>query len=826
MSRRLHQPRRRSARSRGTARWAVGIFLMFTAVLAPVDATRLIDVADDFLGTSPAQAQTHGVFGGELAACNPGWTESADDESLCELAMPACPKPFVVPIDSTDPEVVVELSPFVRSIDYPGFCEALVLYDPLDTDMYDACATLGSLTGGKQGNGRTWAIVQIDPHVDCRMIVPAKCPDSDPDSNPTEDADRLNRVGGGEAGGDVCVAFQRRTWSCTDINGIPGNDGIPMNRFGDCYIERNPSSVPASHPACGGDVPAVPIISCSEYVANDYLEHPNLTPCGSFAYEFHEEAGTTTTVTTHSLSDFVTTPGHWCTYNPAHLDCHSDEVACADIDAHCIKRSVEGTGCGGIAAILLCRSLQFALEKGSRTIADLDTAGCLPCVVLPFLAAPDACPPTLREDPPASEDQYSEVHQLRADWRDPVTALNPSKPCVLYDIGDNRHPDYGKTNPVLFTCPWTNRCADPPHGEVTWAAGNSAGIALVGSRQVLRVEGLPTQLRTRNWATVIGTNLRLYGIGEMHYADDTIVRISLLTRNLGAPQRPTRVGQLAPLGVCIADDYPRFRVLVQGLWPDVDEAEIVELFGPDAIAWWTDLPDDDARRFATEAQGLMYVDVTDGLDNSERDELHRRASFLVEEAHCAVGVDVWCPWTPRRAGYHRLTAVGAWHLEVFHGHRQWLRGDGSVRTALGRVTSSGSCDHDLSDPRHDVIAAGRDYECILEHLGLETNGRTSAQIVADTLQIGDTIGVDIDTTLKTLTLRPLPSAVQSLPILDADQWLYSTAANDGSYACPPLKLRSTCGLRNTRSEAYNYTESAPIGIAVYEVRTVTRPSGN
>ena len=814
--------RRPGARTRRTVRWAVGTVVMLAAVLAPVDATRLPDSADDLFGTLPAQAQTHGITNGELTPCDPGWAENVDDESLCESSAPACPKPFVVPIDSTDPETVAELPAFTRSVDYPEFCEALV---PYGTVMYDACTTLGSSTGGKEGDGRTWTVVRVDP-VECSMTVPAKCPDTDPDTSPATSPDKMNRIGADSGSGDVCVAFRRRTWSCDDIGGIEGNDGIPMNQFGQCYIEPPPPSGTDQHPACDDNSPSVPIVSCRDYVGSDYLEFPALTRCDSYNYEFHAEVGATTVPRTVYLDDYSANPGHWCTWSPAHLDCHSEGVSCATTTAYCVKRNIEGTGCDGIAAALECRSLYFALGKSTRTAADVENAGCRPCVVLPFSAAPDSCPLTLRETPPVSESRYTEVHQLRADWRGPGKGPPPWERCVLYDIGDPRHPDYYQSDPRLFACPWRQFCADPAPGHVTWEASNSAGIALVGSRLVLRVEDLPTQRHARNWLTVLGPNLRLWGINQMHYADNSVVRTSLQTLNYVPPVPTQWLQSLKNLGECVASDYPRYRIRIEELWPDVNRQEIIDLFGMSAVAWWDDLLDDAAREAAIEAQGLNYVNPADGLDMAEQGELDRRAGILGYEVHCQVGPEVWCPWEPRRAGYHRLTAVGAWHMEVFLGHRQWHRGIAHIDTALTLVTSSGSCDHDPNERPYDPIAAGRDYECILEHLEIEKPADLTNPSHPDVVALHNALadfGIrHAANQYEFVGLLPRPSSVPNAPQEAADQWLYSDAADDGTYACPPLKMRARCGAYNRRTDAYNYTESASIGVAVYQVRTTTR----
>ncbi|WP_419931449.1 hypothetical protein [Candidatus Poriferisodalis sp.] len=847
---------------------------MFTAVLAPVDAARLAGPADDLLGTPPAYAQTRGIVDGTPENCaatygadwaernedltDPATTPDPDDVgSLCVLETLACPDPLVIKLqyrtlngshigtyrlpDGRESMSFDSLT-FERALTtFPAFCEAIARDSDPGTH-YEDCDLLdeeldvvppGSLNPVK-ARLLAWVRVVDLSLQECQMIVPARCPLSD--------SAQLNR-----SAGDACLAVQRRTWSCTNINGIDGLDGVQTNHFGKCYLKRGSLSPSDPHAACDGNPPPIPLVSCRDYVGGNFIDSPASQSCPGFTYEL---AGVL-----QSFRDFARHP-HWCQYNPSHLeaDCHDDTTRCrSGSNAYCLKREISGTGCDGIAAALNCRDLQAqyrpvqqAANSAAATRAEAEAAaradrsnvalqqaaaaaaaaaataastaaieaeivydaGCVPCVVLPFLGAPENCPQTLRtvlaepSSNPVDDRHHADTRLHKFDWMN----FRNERRCV----GNAGAPG----------CDWTRRCEDPPGGQLAWTSSTSNGMARVGSTLTIRVDDL-TVMDTRRYirASTLGSlaaALSLSTINEMRYADGSVLRTRLLPRNEQAGMQRTSLMDLLGQGECVATAYPRIWIRIEELWPDDNRSDIIELFGLDAVNWWDELPDDDARRSVTEAQGYEYIGVTGGLHPNSSDaelERHERVSRTGEEIPCNLGDDVWCRWEPKRAGYFRLTAEGTWNMAAFRQGllRRWRPGSNDVRQSIAGITPIGTALQAMlgSDDGDCLGNSATDYDCVIAHLGV------LGQPLVDIQQHFADIGIDISfnsmNRLATIQLQPI-----GLP----REWLYSLAADEDIYACPPRDPRATCGVH---SPAYNYTESAPIGIAVYEVRTVTRP---
>ena len=891
MSRRLHQPRRRSARSCGMARWAVGIFLMFAAVLAPVDATRLPGPADDLVGTPPAQALTQGVVDGTPGDCEAvygdGWkalnedlsdpdtTPDPDDVgSLCVLETSACPDPLVVKLryrpqgnesgihkltDGTDrTSLTFDSVTFERSTVYSAFCVGTAYQSDTTTTAYADCHVLDDTvviqSSGRSTQLRAWVFVDYPSGNECRMTVPARCPSAD-SSNPSG---QLNRIGTGDPGQKACRAIQRRTWSCTNLGGS-GNDGDHMNQFGKCYVERDSPSPSDPHAACDGNPPPVPFVSCRDYVGGNYIDSPGSQPCGGFTYLIHGA--------TESFDDFAD-HAHWCRYNSSHLDsgCQDDSTMCrAGSDAFCIKRDISGTGCDGIAATLRCRDLQThyrpfqqrsnAADEAAElaeAAADIDrslkpqadaakaeaaraaaaaaveadavfAAGCVPCVPLPFNRAPSACPPEITASsitPPAIrsvvDNNYNDAHRHEADW---VNRGN-SRLCGLHHPGESGPPRY---------CDYSLRCVDPPGGQLSWESNTRSGIALAGSRVTLRVEDLPTQSHRRARVGYGGSTLSLTTDAQpnMLYPDGTIVHTYLQGRGNEPPvtQGVYDVTVLVPDGVCVVMEHPRLRVRIEEMWFDEDYHDIHRLIGPDAVAWWNDPGTD--RDAASQAQGFMYIGPSTSAADADT-ERQRRTDVFGDVVHCRIATDddpdVWCPWVPKRAGYYRLTAVGAWRMQSYWHSSDpvpvWRSGLPSGLSERLRppapppppppppIDGTVEKGDNVCDENQGAAARVRDYDCFFTHLGFSlppTPGEV-ADFEAMT-------GIDVDAMNREFS--------GMLP-LGTDDAVLQERPSDWN-VCPPLDLRLRCS--GYTAPAYNYTESAPIGIAVYEVRTVSRPPG-
>ena len=173
----------------------------------------------------------------------------------------------------------------------------------------------------------------------------------------------------------------------------------------------------------------------------------------------------------------------------------------------------------------------------------------------------------------------------------------------------------------------------------------------MNSPVVLRVVDVPVSTRTFRYITVssVGSpNMRFWPIERQFFvypgsaSDDPIVRS---WPTFDDTLTFTSVDRIFDSGPCLVRLLPDFRVRVTELWPDNDTAEITDLFGADALGWWTDL-DPTQQRQRTEARGLGYVGGMNAMELA--DELADRARDLTQEVRCNYGTDVWCNWRPTR----------------------------------------------------------------------------------------------------------------------------------------------------------------------------------
>lgn len=229
-------------------------------------------------------------------------------------------------------------------------------------------------------------------------------------------------------------------------------------------------------------------------------------------------------------------------------------------------------------------------------------------------------------------------------------------------------------------------------------------------------------------------------------------------------------------GECLIDEQPAIHLIVERLWPDspTQNGEILRIFGPNALDWWSGLSLDERRR-RTEAAGLNFLEPT--ATQAEIDaELQQRAADYTEEIVCNVGSEVWCRWTPTRSGFFALTVTGAWYLQKSGGHRVWWNSSrlAPVENYLAGLSAS-------------------------ERQSLE---RTITRMGYTPAEMG------INSTLD--SLLPRNSSV-------AD-WHYSAASGVNSL-CPPPDLRVHC---SGGSDTANYTETEPVGVLVHEMHVATR----
>ena len=730
-------------RLRPLVKWLLGAFLALIGVLAPIEPPGLPEPLH-LVGAPTASAQTT-VITGTPDACpedpidTRNWQVDTNDASLCELRDLACAEH---PLQSG-----TYLTP---STQYPDFCEAPPILEAVDATMYQDCEVL---------TGYAIEIITRPTGRECRMIQPARC------------ASGLHRVGF-----NTCLRVQRRTWECP-------SGTFPRNQFNSCY--RPPAGYTPPHPACATGAPAFAIVTCEEYVGEDFARNAATLACGSSSIF-------PTGDPLSALADHAANP-YWCRYNTAFFDvgCHATGATCAASYAYCIKRASRTGGCDVVADTIRCRGLQADYLDSTLTVSagDVYRQGCTPCVVLPFEGMPSECPSELRDEPSRvgqyhpSRDRYEWAHTYKADFE----ATHFSCAVSLHETGA-----------MPSTCPDPiPACADPPRGRLDWQSNHHSALAVVNSPVMLRVGDTLSQTRTVHW---VGNSRRR---GQVLYLDsglwyeypgsnpgDPIVRT---WHQEDASSTYGSVGDIAR-GECLARDLPKFQVLVEELWPDNDAAAIEDLFGRDSLNWWTPLNQQERRRY-TEARGLEY---TVGLSPMQlADELDERARVLTDEIPCNFGRDVWCRWTPVRPGYYRLTAAGGWSLRSFHGTKHWLQSH-HIQTFNDYLMNDFNAGDGDCDSGGRFFAQGRDYDCVMAHLSLM--GMTPAQI-----------GLVHDQLNRTFT------GLLPLTLQQDNEWLYSAAAGE-NYRCPARDVRVLCG---ASGEAVNYTETEPVGIVVHEVRVST-----
>ena len=745
-------------------KWLLGALLMLTGMLAPVESPDLPAPLDDLAGAPPASAQalTPTVFDGDPDPCpdppdppdppdTRPWKEDGNDPSLCVLRDSACGEH---PLD-----LGTYLSP---SIEFPDFCEATVL-ESADPSMYQACTSL-----------RGYVIQDTTTLTgqECRMIRPARC------------ASQLHRVGF-----NTCLRVQRRTWSCPE-------DTVPRNQFNSCY--RPPPAYTGTNPACGSGAPAFPIVTCDEYVGGDFVRNPTPGMCNKFPTGDRRSA----------LQDH-TANQHWCWYDASFLDvgCHATGAVCETSYAYCVKRSSRTGGCDVVADTLRCRGWQADYLDPNLNVSanDVYRQGCTPCVVLPFQSVPAECPDELLQQASFSTDSDT---NLRHEWAHTYQEdfLEGAAACVFEA--------HGSGVPMNSACRKRARCTDPPRGRIVWESNHHSGFAIVNSLITLNIEDIPNQTREVWWlentlvpgfVLVTESGLRYEysdtsvgddtgvgddaGVGDDTGVGDPVIRTWYRVNNSQTHGSVTEIVR----GECIVRSLPDFRVLIEELWPDNDEAAIEELFGAGTLNWWWALSSTE-RGDRTKARGLEYVD---GMTPARLEaELERRATTLNEEIRCNFGSDVWCKWTPPRPGYYRLTAAGGWHMKTF-GRRRWLTPAqiSVVEEFLQKDVTPGD---GRCRSKEDRFGRGRDYDCIMKHLDLM--GVTPEEI-----------GLEHDPVNRVFT------GLISRPPGRDNEWLYSDAAGE-NVRCRPRDLRVNCGGGTT---GVNYTESEPAGIIVHEMRVST-----
>ncbi|MCY4629882.1 MAG: hypothetical protein OXE75_03200, partial [bacterium] len=617
--------RRRGSRTRRRLiRSLLGAALAVAGVLVPLEAADLPDPLDALAADAAVLAQDQPVADGTAEPCPARYTASSDDASLCVLETSACPDaPAALGGGPLMPSVNYPetLAADMRRIGrYPDFCEARYL-ESADRALYGACR-----------NTRGFVVRH---HF--------RIPELDGEGNPVlDDRDRpvasnLCRIlhpticsVGAQIEPYTCRATRRRTWSC------PAGY-IPRNDFNTCF---KPLSRPdGPHPACGPGAPELHILNCADYAANDYVASPGdaAWACGGDRFGTGSAA---TALKPNSANR------HWCRFDTSHLQvaCHRDTPPageCTPTAALCLKRASRTGGCNAVANTIRCRILQAGFADGHSTPGDVRTAGCQPCILLPFEPRPATCPNEIDGEPAGPpkiyEDRYNGIHLVKVDFDEYVGR---------YEIIEGRRTRvnicegaYSGRN--LEACVAASRpCQDPPSGSLTWSSTHHSQFAVVNLPIILTVEDVPSELQE-----IVGYS-ESGGLGQgdsesyLTYpgegSDDIIQRFR--APDTGA--MPTRVGDLAIDSrprVCRYGEPPVFRVVVEELSPDDDEQAIKDLFGERSLDWWNALD-------ATERANLTAA----------------RGAGRTEEVPCNSGEVIWCRWTPTRSGYYTLTAAGAW----------------------------------------------------------------------------------------------------------------------------------------------------------------------
>ncbi len=570
---------------------------------------------------------------------------------------------------------------------------------------------------------------------------------------------------------DICRAVQRRTWTC------PPNHR-PMNEFNACY-QPPEEFTGTSHPACGAGAPNFVIQSCEDYVGSDFSPYPDLIDC-STEYVTANTPGSDTTLS--NIEPEVGSSNYWCEFNPVNLDivCRGSSppaTECAPAVALCLKRASQTGGCSAIANAIRCRGLQADYRADRLTAPEVVQEGCQPCVILPFSSVPVDCPDNLSAEVEISKiTSHFNILRVQEDYQ----ATNAS--C---------QPDSDGNIPA--SCLSASKCTDPARGRVTWSSTHASQVAVVNAPVIMSMTDIPVELREVNFEFNLETGTlesrRLvfpYPVspaGEFGYS---MARFGVLDPARGRIDSVSKM--VGNVGECVFGhstgltswSVPQFRMTIRELWPDSpSDLEAIEFhFGPEALDWWSDLaalgPDEEPdreQRVRTVERGLGYWPL---LTTAEREE---RVARLTQEVDCNHALPVWCRWVPSRAGYFEVTGSGAWFST------RWSRGG---RTTLSTGDVQDINDY-LSNPanRLAVEAQLATWEATPEDVGL-----------ADDL-----------------------SGVRPLEDRNHRDTRYSES--ETRFSCGGTDIRVYCATGGGETIGH-YTETDPIGVAVHEVRVVTR----
>ena len=649
---------KRRLRTRQLVRAFLGVILVLLGVLAPAGSPDLPAPLDDLAGAPLASAQTPPptVIDGTPDPCLAApvlWSPQPLDPdfmtaSECVLELPACPESPLVTgqymrlsappagLATQFPDLATLYPdaieyPRIAGMDrYPEFCEERVLQID-DPTAYNTCINLTGYTVIQYTDGGL---------AGCRLIHPISC------------AAGLHRDGS-----VTCRAVHRRNWTCAA-------GYIPRNEFNTCY--RAPSFLGVTHPACGQGAPEFLVMDCAEYAGDDFIHNASAVDC---AADYSTSTPATHTDGTQAVSGAptvelepnynggLTSSDYWCAFDTRFVvaDCHRTDVSPAECSmtskALCLKRASATGGCNLVAATIRCRALEgaFAQQPAVTTIEEVRQQGCAPCLILPFKSIPSEC--ELQPPPPGlgSYTKQQRILSVMDDFATDVAACrNVSTPA---DLAGNaqcrglpglRRSSPGKDRldqqPLLPT--GRRQLAD------TRAVPRRAGAERDPAAPVLQRDGRADgrEIRSSGAPTTRPTT-RTRRDGDPRYR--AFSKVNPSTQYASVDRMVTRECRIG------ADPY--FDLIIEELWPDSaqDRATIQQLFGTDALNWWSSLSSAEQDR-RTMARGLQLLSTPPTAA-----ELEARSMELTTRIHCDLSSGRACRWLPTRPGFYRAQGRGS-----------------------------------------------------------------------------------------------------------------------------------------------------------------------
>ena len=428
--------------------------------------------------------------------------------------------------------------------------------------------------------------------------------------------------------------------------------------------------------------PDLVVIECADYAGTDFVDPPGAVLCGSYD-----------TGTSPSLGAAVN--AYWCTFDTALLNtaCHSAVPPvglCRGSTAMCLKRGSSTGGCTGIARTIRCRGYQNDYQaRHSAAIADTTISqteqiglnqhagvvraeGCEPCQTLPFEEIPRHCPDDTYQP---AQPRFPQVFQFQATQQRGDIVFH-DRACHHLNSWDPDLTMVNPDNPALDCSTVPTRCGVLPAGNPVWSSTHFSGLAVTNSSVIVRLFDAPSTYRTESSFSVGSLSRgqitwRYREFPEFPGTGGVPTRETV--RSFSRPQAgyitdsPLQMGNVSD--ECVPTVLPMYRLTAQELWPDrpADAAEILTLFGADALGWWNDLtlmPGAQQRR--TEARGIIWWPNATPAERAEREDA------LESKADCRSDqdIDVWCRWAPARPGYYRLFVGGGWMMDI-GGARGW-----------------------------------------------------------------------------------------------------------------------------------------------------------